>query len=123
MAPPNHQTQSVAVLVERLSNMQTDVTEICANIGALVTGFQEFRQLYLLEHASVVNRTEAHEKTLVDHGRKLEELEKDYKKLYEMITPLIHTNKIVVWIGAVLGLSVLGLIWSIITGQVVLVFK
>ena len=122
MTPPTG-TRSVAVLEERMTNLQTDITQIGCNVSTLVTGFQDFRHKYVEEHAKVVSRTEAHDITLVDHKKRIEELEKEYRKLLDMITPLIHTNKIVVWIGAVLGLSVLGLIWSIITGQVVLVFK
>jgi len=117
------QTRAVAVLEERLSNLQSDITQIGCNVSTLITGFHDFRNTYVSEHAKVVSRTEAHGETLIDHKKRIEELEKEYKKLLDMITPLIQTNKVVVWIGAVLGMSVLGLIWAIITGQVTLLFK
>lgn len=112
-----------AVLVERLKNVQDDLVKIDRGVCALNEKLSAFERSYLVEHAKVVNRAdEAHAK-LTDHLRRIERLETSFEALSKMIQPLINTNKIVVWIGGALGLSVLGLVWSLLTGQVTLLFR
>lgn len=42
--------------------------------------------------------------------------------LSKAVAPLAVQSKIIVWVGAGVGISVMGLIWAIITHQVTLVF-
>jgi len=50
-------------------------------------------------------------KTVEDHETRIRNLEK-----------LAPAMKVVIWIAGVLGLSVIGLIWGLITGQITLAF-
>jgi hypothetical protein len=50
--------------------------------------------------------------TVGDHEDRIRALEK-----------LAPAMRVVVWIAGVLGVSVIGLIWALITGQAVLAFK
>jgi len=52
------------------------------------------------------------EVTVQDHEKRLRELEK-----------LAPAMRVVIWIAGALGLSVIGLIWGLITGQISLVMK
>ena len=47
---------------------------------------------------------------------------KDHEERLDNVEKLMPALRVVIWIGAALGVSVLALIWSMITGQVVLVF-
>lgn len=112
-----------AVLVERLKNLQDDLVKIDQGVSSLNDKFGCFERGYLVEHAKVVNRADEAHARLADHLKRIEMLEARFEQLSKLISPLIQTNKIVVWIGGALGLSVLGLVWSILTGQVTLLFK
>jgi len=114
---------NTAVLVERLSNLQGDIAKIDSGINDIGERFMTFEKSYLLEHAKVANRADDAHQKLVDQNDRIKTLETEFKKLSDMIQPLITTNKAVVWIGGVLGVSALGLVWSVMTGQVVLLFK
>lgn len=52
------------------------------------------------------------ETTVKDHEKRLRELEK-----------LAPAMRVVIWIAGALGLSVIGLIWGLITGQITLLMK
>lgn len=111
------------VLHERIKNLQEDLDSIDRGISSLNKCFTDFEKSYLVEHGKVENRTEDAHQKLLEHLKRIERLERSFETLDRMIQPLIQTNKAVIWIGGALGVSVLGLIWSIITGQVVLMFK
>jgi 2-oxoglutarate dehydrogenase complex dehydrogenase (E1) component-like enzyme len=63
-----------------------------------------------LERDNVKNENVA--EVVDDHEKRLRELEK-----------LAPAMKAVIWIAGVLGLSIIGLIWGLITGTITLVFK
>jgi hypothetical protein len=73
-------------------------------IDSLVDKVQE------LEKDGVKN--EAVAKTVDDHEERIRTLEK-----------LAPAMKVVIWIAGALGLSVIGLIWGLLTGQIALVFN
>ena len=52
------------------------------------------------------------ETTVKDHEKRLRELE-----------TLAPAMRVVIWIAGALGLSVIGLIWGLITGQITLLMK
>ena len=56
-------------------------------------------------------KNEAVGKTVEDHEERIRNLEK-----------LAPAMKVVIWIAGALGLSVIGLIWGLLTGQISLVF-
>ena len=112
-----------AVLIERLKNLSDDLAKIDRGVSSLDSRFGIFERSYLVEHAKVVNRADDAHSKITDHLRRIERLEASFEALSKMIQPLINTNKIVVWIGGALGISLLGLVWSILTGQVTLLFK
>lgn len=47
---------------------------------------------------------------------------KDHEQRIDAVEKLMPALRVVVWIGAALGASVLALIWSLITGQVQIAF-
>jgi uncharacterized protein YpuA (DUF1002 family) len=47
---------------------------------------------------------------------------KDHEERLDAIEKLMPALKVVTWIGAALGVSIMALIWSMITGQVTVMF-
>lgn len=114
---------NIEVLLERLSNVQTDVSDIKATVKCIEKRETTFERQYIKENAAVVQRaSEAH--------NRLDSVEQEQKTQRKLITdlqktiqPLVATNKIISWMGGILGASVLLLIWLLITGQVQLLFR
>jgi len=48
---------------------------------------------------------------------------KELEKRMGEIEKLVPAIRAVMWVGAALGLSIVGLIWSLVTGQVQLIFR
>ena len=67
-------------------------------------------KIHSLERENVKNDTVARD--VQDHETRIRQLEK-----------LAPAMKLVIWIAGVLGVSVIGLIWTLITGQASLLFK
>jgi len=64
-------------------------------------------------------RLNQEERITIRHEQEIKSL-KDFIK---DLQPVIMFYKVGIWMAGALGLSILGLIWSLITGQVSLVFK
>jgi len=57
------------------------------------------------------------------HDKQLDTLTIWARGIDKIIPSLVSTNKILIFIGSGLGLSIIGLIWALITGQITLVFS
>jgi len=88
------QTQSVFDSLQRMENKIDQLDE----------------KIQCLERDSVKN-DEVSTK-VKDHEARLRELEK-----------LAPAMKLVIWIAGILGVSVIGLLWAVITGQAAILFK
>ena len=117
------------VIIERLEHLRCDIQEIKAALEKRGEQDQKFRDEYQREYAKVDGKTEkAH--TRIDElnqrmaamSTQTESNQKALEDLQKAIQPLVTANKILVWIGGVLGVSTVALIWSLITGQAQLVF-
>jgi len=92
-----------------------DIREIKTSLFELNDKIARFQLEYTREHQIVVHvAQQALSKSCQN--------EKDIKNINTSLAPLIQMNKVVAWIGAVLGVSVISLIVMIITGQVQLIF-
>ena len=54
-----------------------------------------------------------------DHKEVHEKMDKRITEMEKLVTPI----KVIIWVGAGLGISIIGLVWSLITGQVQLIFR
>ena len=75
-----------------------------------------------MEFGSQEQKAEAAHNRLDYVEKRIELLEINIKKITDMMPSLVATNKVLIFIAGALGLSVVGLIWSLIIGQVQLVF-
>jgi hypothetical protein len=98
--PPG--TSNSAVLAV-LSEVQASNQRMEAKIDRMDCRIQE------LERSDVANDNVA--KTVDDHEKRLRELEK-----------LAPAMRLVIWIAGVFGVSIIALIWALITGQAIVQF-
>jgi hypothetical protein len=112
------------------AELRVYVEKIVADIADLKTSLKEhdrverdFQREYWQRHTKVAESAERAHFRIDDLVETIREIKDWHKKLGESITPLMHTNKIILFIGGALGLSVLALIWSLITGQAIIIFQ
>lgn len=102
--------------------MQTTLAEVRDEIRLMNRAQQEFERRYTVEHQRIVGAVENHQGRL----ERLEisviaRIENDIKSITEKISPILFAHKILVWVGGLLGGSVVALIWALITGAVKIV--
>ena len=124
MAAPTWEVERVDVLrsLALLEQLGTDTRGDIAVLGdALTLGMgkladrdaaqQENIDALKLKVATNGVRSDGHRTVIDDLDSRVDEIEK-----------LMPTVRIVMWVGAILGASVVALIWSVITGQAQIVF-
>lgn len=97
-------TVSNAVILQKIEGLGESITRMEKKLDSFDCRVQEVEKA-IVRNNVVVNTVEDHEERI----RKLEKLE-----------PAI---KVVIWIAGLLGASVIGLIWSLITGSAQVIFK
>jgi len=98
-----------------LSEINTKLTLITDTVKRLDKSVNGNGKPGLLDRVLVI---EEHNK---NHECASVELEKEVEQISEAIPALKLTNKIITWIGALFGASVIALIWAIITHSIELV--
>jgi hypothetical protein len=76
----------------------------------------EHRRLLLLAFQGLINLGEA-------TNKKLDKLADNTDKRLQYLETFIPLNKAVLWVAGAFGVSVIALIWALITGQATLVFS
>lgn len=129
MAAQPDSSFDINVLNERIVSMQVDLTEIKLAIQCMTANYDELERLYLVEHERLTGKVEITNRRLDDQSAKIDAEAQRVKvladqllQLEKSIQPLIVSNKILVWVGTLLGGSVILLIWMILTGQASVVF-
>jgi hypothetical protein len=96
------------VLLETIERFEEKLDRLDQKIQAKLDNLDV--KIHSLERENVKNDTVARD--VQDHETRIRQLEK-----------LAPAMKLVIWIAGVLGVSVIGLIWALITGQASLLFK
>jgi DNA repair exonuclease SbcCD ATPase subunit len=113
--PAGETQKSNEVIIERLTGLKEDLEKLNTVVTCLNENYQGFMTRYVQGH------TEVEMKASAAHQR-LDRLEPRLEGLEKAVAPLIMANKVIVWIAGVLGLSVIAMIWSVLTHQVQMVF-
>lgn len=121
---PVARTNQVAndVLLERINNLQQDVTRIISAVDASCNSQREFEKYYTEQHALVVNEAAAAHRRLDLQQKQIDTILAQMAALSNAMQPLIFQAKILNWFAISLGGSVLLLIIAVITHQVTLTF-
>ena len=123
MAPPEVKTQprkaipesSFDYFLEILTRVESGVQTTQATLQSLIVEYQK-------EHIRVVDMaTSAHER--IDRLEKdVSELTKCVQQMKDLIQPVLFVNRILAWVLVAFGVSIIALIFAIITHQVSMVF-
>lgn len=106
MAPTSN-----AVLHQILEGVRDDVSELKRLFKEHDTWEKDFRADHAVVQASIAR-----------HEKEITELRQQVRDLADAVAPLIAANKVLVFIGSGLGVSVVALIWALITGQATISF-
>jgi len=117
------------VLAKQMEYTVKAVDEIKVSLSCFEKKRAEEWVEYKVEHARVVDDIEdvngKYSQLDRDFGGKYSKLDKDTQQLQrdlqtlkDAIAPLIISNKILIWIGGILGTSVIIFVWSLITHAV-----
>lgn len=87
-----------------------------------VTGWRrDFERVYAVAHTELDNKANHAHLRIDEVKRQQEDASAQLKALRDAIQPMIYTNRILAWIGGLLGASIIGLIWALVVGQVTVV--
>ena len=118
---PHSECAAGEVILEKVSNLQEDVTEIKKDVGCLNKSYQAFQREIIKENAELSMKAVSSHRRLDLHEKRMEAIELQMKEIRDMLQPLIYTNRILAFVGTALGASAIALIWSLITGKAVVV--
>jgi len=95
---------SNAAILEKLINLEESIKRVESKVNSIDNRVQKI-EINDARAESVVEKVDDHEGRI---------------RALEQLAPAM---RVVVWIAGVLGVSVIALIWALITGQAVLAFK
>ena len=124
----------LGVLIGRVEDTRGDIAEIKESQQNAETRGITFEKTYIAEHTRLTGQVEYAHARISNHDIKIAEIKielyeltkntrEEIRLLADAIKPLAYTSKVITWIFAALGTSIIALVIAIITGQVELVFK
>ena len=106
--------------------MRDDINELKTRIDCLSAAFAERGTIHARENERLIMQADAAHRRLDILEPRVEKLDlairNELQTLKDAVGPLKSQARIITWVGVMLGGSMMALIWSIITGQVHLVF-
>ena len=105
----------LGVIIERIEDLRREIATIKNDVTLTCKLLSDFQLFYTKEHTKLEAMTLEMLRDVAKHDVRLEVLE-------ALIKPLIFQNKIVAAIGGILLLAVMGILVSIFTHQVTLIF-
>jgi hypothetical protein len=127
MPPGNVNAAAAAALQDQIDNLGARMDKGFDEIKALVRSFDERVRGVEMQEAGckpiITSRVDASWRKLDEHDTTLGKHDERIKTLDKQLGRLMSMYGIFVFIGGGLGLSVIALIWSLITGQATVVFR
>lgn len=118
----NGRVTNQQVILERIEAVKCDLAEVRGMISELTRDYRSFREAYTKENVPLSLQAAAAHRRLDEHKEVHAKLEVQVEELKKQLTPLVLWGKVVAFVGSAVMLSVIALIWSLITGQVHMVF-
>lgn len=112
----------LAVILERIDFLRDDIGELKKSVICLENNYASLRHEYAVEHVRVVDKADAAHKRLDIHEQKIEAIVSTLDRMERAMSPLITTNRLILWIGGIFGVSIITLIWMLITQEAKLIF-
>ena len=109
---------AIATLSQQMETVLKNIPEINKSLKSTNDEIVKMRIAFQKHNDEISHITNMHK----DERKERELLEKRVTAVEKNINRILPVIQVIVWIGAALGLSVIALLWSIITGQVILTF-
>lgn len=109
---------SNAVLKERLDV----VVQNTADIKAAIEKIDGRVDVVEIANVKIDGKADAAHRRLDDHVKRLDTLEVAVRNLSDAVQPLVWTSRLIAFVGTAVGVSIIALIWSLITGQASVTF-
>lgn len=120
MPPPTQ--PNMGVIMERITNIQCDVSEIKKLLTEHVEAQTKFEQETISSRATTKEQITSIQGKVKEHEEKLSKHEEWQKNTEKILGRLAVTDAILRWVAVILMGSVITLIWGVLTHQVVLNF-
>lgn len=127
--PPTSKPQNDAVQDARMQFIQETVKDIKDAVGCLTATVRDFQLNYTKAHEEVTasnkdarRRLDEHDKDIAELREEIKDLTKKLSDLADTIKPLVITNKVVVWLAALVGAGVVVFIGALLTHEIQVVF-
>lgn len=114
---------AIGLLTQRMETMGASVEELKGMVKELVVSVGALEKREIRCQAEVIGRADTNHLRIMEHEKQLETLEKWREQADKILTKLNLAYGVLVFLGSALGISVIGLIWSLITGHAVVMFK
>jgi len=109
---------TIDVVLEKIISLREDIQGLRTMLKEMAFSQQEA----LVMRMKIDQSVQAAHRRLDIYQPKVEALDKQLNTMQDMLRPLIITNRVMAFLASALILSVIGLVWSLITGQAQLVF-
>ena len=83
--------------------------------------YRNFREVYLVKHSEINEDNRLNTDHIAQQNRAIEMLQSDVKALNKAVEGLLHSNRIISWIGGGLGTLVLSLLFGILIDKIHLI--
>lgn len=123
-------TINEAIIMQRLDNieqgqeeMKCALREIPAALHASEARRIEYEVLARARQDAAFEKIDQHDLKFLDHAERLKTIDERLVKYDKIIEKLSFTNTILAWLATAVGLSVVGTVIALITGQATIIFK
>jgi hypothetical protein len=120
---PRRTAGDFALLSQRMETMGESIEELKVMVKELSTSIQALEKRELVCQANVVNRGDSNYGRIEDHEKRLVLLKLWQEETQKVLERVLFSYRIIAFIGSSLGISIIALIWALITGSAEITFK
>ena len=110
-----------AIVVERLENLRNGQSELKTAVDGMDDNLTKLIIEYRTEHERIVAAAQSAHVRIDNNNKRIAALETRMEDLAKAVTPLIYSNRILTFISSAFVLSIVALIWGLLTGSINLV--
>jgi chromosome segregation ATPase len=120
------ETRSQQSMAERLVAVEAEVKNLCQRFDSFEGRMDKFIEELRTDLKEVIRLYNNQQPLCAARGiitTQLTDQAKDLETRMKRLEELYPAIKTIIWIGAVIGVSIIALIWALITGQAQLIIK
>lgn len=115
MAETARGVNQLGIVLERISDLRGDMQDTREQLKGIAKEIADFRLLYTSEYHKLAALSNTTNNRLDDHEIRLKSIE-------QTMPQLVMVSKILIFVGSVVAAAIIGLIWTILTHQITLIY-